>query len=225
MRSWRSCGGVVDLDAVASGLLGVVHRDVGLDEQLARRSVGAAAEQGDADARGDAARWPAAAGQSAPPRAARSSRFSATSRASLLVGPGEDHRELVAAEPRDRCRCRAAGCGRSSPARGDQLVADRVAERVVDVLEVVEVDRQHRATASRSGPRRASSRSSSCSKRRRLNMPVSASWSARYWSWPSKRLRSVMSWTWARRWLAAPPPAADHRHTEIDGTGWPAACM
>ena len=134
-------------------------------------------------------------------RAARSSRLAATSSASPLVGPGEDHRELVAAERARSRRSRAAGRGRCSPTAPISSSPTAVTERVVDVLEVVEVDRQHRAAGRRSAaPARARARAPR-SKRRRLNRPVSASWSARYCSWPSKRLRSVMSWTWARKWL------------------------
>ena len=61
----------------------------------------------------------------------------------------EQDRELVAAEPRERCPRRAARLGRRSRDRAQQLVAGRVAEAVVDRLEVVEVDEQHRELVAR----------------------------------------------------------------------------
>ena len=57
------------------------------------------------------------------------------------LDPRQDHRELVASEPGQHVGAAQAGAQRVAHA-GDQLVADRMAERVVDVLEVVEVDRQ-----------------------------------------------------------------------------------
>ena len=56
----------------------------------------------------------------------------------------EEHAELVAAEPGARVAA-AAGMPSSRAADADeQLVAGGVAEAVVDGLEVVEVDEQHR---------------------------------------------------------------------------------
>ena len=55
----------------------------------------------------------------------------------------EQHRELVAAEPRDG----VAGPDRLAQHAADrdqQLVADRVAEAVVDQLEAIEIEEQHR---------------------------------------------------------------------------------
>ena len=126
---------------VAARLLRVVHRDVRLDHELLgchlRRRL---REHRDADARRDAV----------PPSTLAVLRgwptriFSATSIASRLVGVRQDDGELVAAEPRED-----VGLAQPRPQRGgrppDQLVARRVAERVVDVLEVVEVEREQRA--------------------------------------------------------------------------------
>ena len=58
----------------------------------------------------------------------------------------EQQRELVAAQPRDRV---VRAQRRFEPARDglQQLVAGRVAERVVDDLEAVEVEEQHRGAA------------------------------------------------------------------------------
>ena len=60
----------------------------------------------------------------------------------MSVGGVEQHGELVAAEPRRGVR--RAHCALHAPADlGEHLVADRMAERVVDRLEVVEIEEQH----------------------------------------------------------------------------------
>ena len=183
--------------AVAARLLGVVHRDVGLDQQLlgarGRRRRRTAARPIDAVTRAWRV-WSA----TTPSRATARSSFSATAPASASVASGR-------ITPNSSPPSRAITSVSRSSARSvagqarDQLVADRMAERVVDVLEAVEVEDEQRARGARSARRRPATRSSSSSKRRRLNRPVSASWSARYWSWPSKRLRSVMSTIWRDR--------------------------
>ena len=63
-----------------------------------------------------------------------------------LVGLGQDHGELVAAQPGQRVAV-AQALGQHRPGAPDQLVADRVAQRVVGVLEVVQVERDHGAGA------------------------------------------------------------------------------
>ncbi len=61
----------------------------------------------------------------------------------VVASRGGDDGEFVAAEPRDQI---VAAQRAAQPLRdvADQLVADRMAERVVDVLEVIEVDVEHR---------------------------------------------------------------------------------
>ena len=61
----------------------------------------------------------------------------------MIGGRGGNHGEFVAAEPRDEI---VAAQRVRQPQRdvADQLVADRMAERIVDVLEMVEVDVEHR---------------------------------------------------------------------------------
>ena len=61
----------------------------------------------------------------------------------MVGGRGGDDRELVAAEPRHQI---VAAHDMRQPQRdvADEFVADRMAERVVDVLEMVEVDVEHR---------------------------------------------------------------------------------
>ena len=103
-----------------------------------------------------------------------SSTFSATSIASLGLAVAQDDRELVAAEPRDEVEL--ADALPQQPADvGDELVADRVAEAVVDDLEAVEVEHQQRAASSLLARATPITRSSSASKRRRLCSPVSGS--------------------------------------------------
>ena len=73
----------------------------------------------------------------------------------MIGAGGRDDGEFVAAEPGDD----VVGAQRAREPLGDaadQLVADRMAERVVDILEVIEVDiedRGRRASASHFGDR------------------------------------------------------------------------
>ena len=133
--------GVVDLEAGA-GALRRVHRDVGAAHQrvrvLAVLRVG-----GDADARADV-------DQVAFDRERLGQHLDDLARHELRpVDPlgGQQHGELVAAEPRHGV---APPLQRVVQAEGDlaqQEVAHVVAERVVHVLEPVEVHGQHRELA------------------------------------------------------------------------------
>ncbi|CAN5918119.1 hypothetical protein BH23ACT10_BH23ACT10_01790 [soil metagenome] len=60
----------------------------------------------------------------------------------VIVGPGHQDRELVTAQPRDGVAL-ADSLLQPLGDAGQQLVADAVAERVVDLLEPVEVNEQH----------------------------------------------------------------------------------
>ena len=64
-------------------------------------------------------------------------------RVQLALGVAQQDRELVAAEPRGRVD-RAHAVGQAPGDHLEDLVAGGVAEAVVDVLEVVEVEEQHR---------------------------------------------------------------------------------
>ena len=141
----------VEVEAVAAALLGVVHRGVGaLEQRLGVLRV--AREGGDADAAADRGALLAEL-QRLAERGDELARDGGG--VELVAEVGEQHGELVAAEPR-------GGVGLAQ-ARGDaprdaaqQAVADRVAERVVDRLEAVEVDEEHRellAAAPRRGDR------------------------------------------------------------------------
>ena len=67
--------------------------------------------------------------------------------APLLVGALEQQRELVAAEARERVARADDLAAKRSATCLQQLVAGVVAEAVVDLLEPVEVDEQHREDA------------------------------------------------------------------------------
>ncbi len=126
-----------DVPSLAGGLR-VVHRDVGVAQHVL--GVVAGLRERDADAGGhqqlvavDRERLPESVGHRGGDLLRLLERRDAL----------EQHRELVAAEPRDRVgRARAL----HQPLRGglQQPVADVVPERVVHVLEVVEVDHQDR---------------------------------------------------------------------------------
>src|SRR3954447_10098853 len=119
-----------------AGALGLVHGDVGALEQAER--VGAVlGEERDADAgvdvHADAADAEGALERGAQPQSRRG-------RARLVAGI-QDAGELVPAEARER----VAWPQRLLQARADltqDLVPGRVAERVVELLEAVEVDQQ-----------------------------------------------------------------------------------
>jgi hypothetical protein len=142
----------IELPGVAAIVLGAVHGGVGALEQL----LGAGAVlriAGDADARRDeqllalqveglGQRFDDAGGEAGGIRR-------------LLVGAGQvgqHHREFVAAQARHHVVVARAGF---QARRGlhQQLVADAVAEHVVDVLEAVQVDEHHgRAVPVAAGP-------------------------------------------------------------------------
>ena len=143
---------VEELQAPAPALLGHVHRDVRVADQIGRR-VGVAARQRDADAAADvdlAARHRERLGERGQD-AARDDLGAAG------VAVGQVGGELVAAEAREHV---ALAQRRLQATRGlaQQRVAGLVAVAVVDELEAIDVDEQHGARAPRR--RRASSHSS-----------------------------------------------------------------
>ncbi len=103
----------------------------------------------------------------------------------------EDHGELVAAQARQGAALVQA-VFQALRHGADQQVADAVAEAVVDVLEVVQIDAQQRAAAAFTfgAGQRCSMRSRSS---RRLGRPVSGSWWARKSSSCWERLRLLRS--------------------------------
>ena len=86
------------------------------------------------------------------------------------AGAGQQERELVAAEAGDQPASPTASC-RRGPSWASSAVAGVVAERVVELLEAVEVDHRHGELARR----RASSARRRSWNRRRLASPVSSS--------------------------------------------------
>ena len=192
----------MDREAAASRLLGVVHRDVGVHHQLGRGAQHAGLDRRDADA----ARSPGSRGASSsttPSCAIVSSRPVATSSAAAASVSGR----MIANSSPPRRAMTSVSRRRSRSAVGDahdQLVAHRVAERVVDVLEVVEVEHQQRRRRCRSARCRRPGGRAPARSARRLKSPVSASWSARCESLASNWRRSVMSWTWAMKYSGSP---------------------
>ena len=103
---------------------------------------------------------------------------SAASAAAWLLGDVlEQDRELVAAEARGHV---GAARARVQPARelDQHLVAGGVAERVVDRLEVVEVEEDHRGGALVRGARARRAWRTCSENIARLARPVTGSWNA-----------------------------------------------
>ena len=127
------------LDAVAAGLLGLVHRGVGVAEQAVGGDRLARVDDAAADAHGDVELAPGAAvggGQ-------RVAQALGGERGGLRTAdPGAQHGELVAAEAADGV-ARADRGAQAPPGLGEQHVARRVAAGVVDALEVVDVQEEH----------------------------------------------------------------------------------
>ena len=142
---------VVDAGAVAALVLGAVERHVGVAHDVG----GAGAvlvDHGDAD-RGADDDVVAADGIGRADGGDQA--LGERHHLGGVVAQRGDHRELVAAEPRHQV---VAAQRVRQPQRdvADQFVADVMAERVVDVLEVVEIDIEHRGRAcGRRAPRRS----------------------------------------------------------------------
>ena len=140
-RGIRRAGraGVEELHVGAPARLGQVHRRVGMLDQLARARAVLRVEC-DADRRRDRDRPPFGVER-------RLDRREQLARDVLHVaavaGIGEQHQEFVAAEARHQIGGAQAG-GDAQRHRLQQPVAGQVAERIVDALEVVEVDEQQR---------------------------------------------------------------------------------
>jgi len=130
---------VVDGTAVLAGALGLVHRDVGLDDQLVWSEDVVLAEHG----------YPDRAREMGPVIAVLGRRVAPERREQLLgddqrrrpVAAVEQDRELVAADPGERVGPADGGVQQPTDTR-DQLVAGCVAERVVDELEAIEVEEE-----------------------------------------------------------------------------------
>ena len=167
-RLWCDGDGACGLDTVAPGVLGGVERAVGLPEQaLARGVVG---HDGDAEGRGHLT---VDAGDRLALIAARS--FSAAS-ARRSCPCREQHRELLAAVAGDEVAPRTDSARRRRLRRAPRRPC--VAVGVVDVLEVVEVERAASGVAVR--PAYAAIRFIASCTARWFGSPVSASVAARH---------------------------------------------
>ena len=118
--------------------LGAVQRDVGVAQELAGRGPIA---DGDADAGGDGDRGVVIALDLERLAQDVEDAFGDQLRPGVEAGTFDQHDELVAAQPTDGIAVAQHG-GQSHRDRLEQLVAGTVPERVVDVLETVEVDEQ-----------------------------------------------------------------------------------
>ena len=184
-----------ELDAVLAPLLGEVHGHVGVAQHDLGRACPVVVD-GDADAGGDddlAAVDAERAAQVVEQPQGEADRAD-------LVAAGAPTSTANSSPP---SRAATSSLGRMWPSRSatpiEQLVADRVAEAVVDGLEVVEVDEQH-AGATPLPAHRGGSFTSSANIVR-LARPVSASWSAWWRRSCSSSLRRVTS-----RALSTMPP-------------------
>ncbi len=136
-----SSAGSVRRDPIPARLLRLVHGEVG---ELQHLRVPEAVEQGDPDARGDVDR-PLAEHRDLPAERLHD----ALGHDLRLIGVrlGKEHGELVSAHSRQDVGLAHAVPERSRDAP-EEIVARLVAEGVVDVLEVVQVDHEHRALGS-----------------------------------------------------------------------------
>ena len=135
-----------DVVAVAAGLLGGVHREVGADHQvLAARLLVAEADDADRGRHRDALALERQAAL-----ADRLEHALGDALRGVAVGVAQQHGELVAAEAGHDVRLADAVVQRAAD-RADDLVAGLVAAGVVDVLEAVEVEQEERALAAVAG--------------------------------------------------------------------------
>ncbi len=160
--SSRAIVGAEHLEAAAAALLRGVHREVGVADERRRRSRRPPGVHRDADARRE---HELAARRRSPGSASRSSTRRATSSAAASPAPSTQHRELVAAEARERV-AGTRDVGQPAPDLHEQLVPDVVAEAVVDLLEAVEVEQEHGKRLARDRSERASACSSSVAEQR-----------------------------------------------------------
>ena len=179
-RGARDAGVVVglreDVGLVASERLGRVHRGVGVADERVHAQLGAG-PAGDADRDRDRD-LRAAVDREALALHGRAQLLGQRG-AFLDAGLGQDEHELLAAVAADEVGCAQAGRDRLGDAAQDD-VADGVAVRVVDGLEVVDVDerdRQRALVARRALDLAYSAPMSDC----RLATPVSRSTVARSW--------------------------------------------
>ncbi len=138
---------VVGRDARAA-VLGLVHRHVGAAQERAE-VVAVLAEIGDADAGAELDRHAAEVQRTGERRAQAVGQLDG---GAAVPQVGDQHRELVAAQAREDVG-RSQRLPQALGGVDEQRVALLVAERVVDLLEAVEVDQQQRGARARAGGR------------------------------------------------------------------------
>ena len=172
---------------VAAGALGLVHRGVGVLEQLSGDD---AVVRADRDA--DRGSEPELGSVEHERVVERGQDLGGHRLGAGRLDAGADQHELVAAQPGQQ----VAGAGDVADALGDldeHLVPGGVPERVVDELEVVEVDVQRRDRRRRRAARGRARGPGAPRRWRGWAAPVSRSWNARWASRSSERCRSVTS--------------------------------
>ena len=178
--------GVVDDAAVTPEPLGGIERAVGgTHERGGVASLGPTARDADRHRNGDREGRELAADEH--------SHVLGDSERPGVVGAREHERELLAAESRRH----VAGAGGGAQHVGEapqHVIARVVAERVVDALEVVEVEHEQRQLAGEPSASRWASIPGS--KSRRLRRPVNGSWAARWRSPSSWRADSIALMAW-----------------------------
>ena len=165
--------------------LGAVHRDVGVAQQLLGAAVVAGARDRDADA-GAQRRPSRSAGRSGALSASRMRCGGVRGRPGCRRPRAARRTRRRRSAPRCRRRARCASSRRRD--LDQQLVAGGVAERVVDRLEVVEVEEDDGQRARPSRPRAGERVRDAVDEQRAVGQPGDGSWNAWWVSWASKRL-------------------------------------
>ncbi len=123
----------------AAGLLGDVHRRVGVRHQLGRVAA-VVGEGGDADRAADVHRLALDRHR----RVERAEQLARQHRGAFAALRRQQHGELVAADAGHGVGGAAQLARQAAGHLVEQLVADRMAQHVVDFLETIQVDQQHR---------------------------------------------------------------------------------
>ncbi len=129
------------MQAVAALILGAIERHIGVAQDVAG-VLGAAVDHGNTDRSADIDAVPADDERRAD---RRENAFGYRLQRIVVRGAGHDDREFVAAQAGDEIVL-ASDLAQAPRDVENEFVADMVAECIVDVLEVVEIDVEHRGT-------------------------------------------------------------------------------
>ncbi len=135
--------GVIDGAVITAACLGLIHRDIGEDHQVGPTRLGVLTKRCHPDTDGQR---PALADDEAAVLAHGAQQVLQHPLGVLLVGVRERDRELVAAQTRQDVGG-AQPVAQQVRGRDQRLVSDPVTERVVDLLEVVQIEHRDNATA------------------------------------------------------------------------------